>query len=363
MAEADIELRWVTKRFGDVLAVDDVSFEIRRGEFFSLLGPSGCGKSTTLRMIAGFDVPTSGEVAIRGRVVNNVPAYRRETNMIFQQLALFPHLDVYDNVAFGLRVKRLPRTEIRDRVRRALEMVDLPGYESRRINQLSGGQQQRIAIARALVNEPAVLLLDEPLGALDLKLRLQMQLELKALQHRLGTTFVYVTHDQGEALTMSDRIAVMNLGQVEQLDTPEEIYHRPKTAFVATFIGDTNLLEAEVEALDGDACVVRAGALRFPAPRDGVQPGERVAVSIRPERVRIGRQLADNLAVARGHVRDATFMGSIRRYAVVLPDGHQFVVQTGADDIAPAGGYPFAPNDEVEIGWSRESVVVIRNRE
>ncbi len=355
MAEADITLRRVTKRFGEAIAVNDVSFEIRRGEFFALLGPSGCGKTTTLRMIAGFEFPTSGEILIRDRVVNNVPAYRRATNMVFQQLALFPHLDVYDNVAFGLRIKRLPRSEIRDRVKRALEMVELPGYGSRRINQLSGGQQQRIAIARALVNEPAVLLLDEPLGALDLKLRLQMQLELKALQHRLGTTFVYVTHDQGEALTMADRIAVMNQGWVEQLGRSEEVYNRPRTTFVATFIGDTNLFEAQVDQRSGHECFLTAGPLRFVAQGDGLAPGDRVHVSLRPEKLRLGRALDPGMNVQSAHVRDTTFMGSIRRYVVVLPGEQEFVVQASDDTEAQ-----FSPGDEVAVGWAPDSAVLIK---
>ncbi len=220
-ADADVALSNVSKRYGDVVAVDDVSLEIRRGEFFSLLGPSGCGKSTTLRMIGGFEFPTSGEIRLRGRVVNDVPPHRRATNMVFQQLALFPHMSVFDNVAFGLRIKRTPAADLRRRVGDALALVDLTGYETRQIHQLSGGQKQRVAIARALVIEPAVLLLDEPLGALDLKLREHMKIELKHLQADFGTTFVYITHDQSEALVLSDRVAVMNAGRFEQVGTPQ----------------------------------------------------------------------------------------------------------------------------------------------
>ncbi|MDQ3811387.1 MAG: ABC transporter ATP-binding protein, partial [Chloroflexota bacterium] len=266
VAAAAVELCEVTKRFGSHVAVDRVSLSIQQGEFFSLLGPSGCGKTTTLRMVAGFVYPDEGEIRIAGRLVNDVPAYRRDTNLVFQQLALFPHLDVFDNIAFGLRVKRkMRRSEINERVRAVLQLVELGGFEARRIRQLSGGQQQRVAIARALINEPAVLLLDEPLGALDLKLRLQMQLELKAIQQRVGITFLFVTHDQGEALTMSDRIAVMNNGRIEQVASSEEIYSHPMTRFVATFIGDTNLFGGTFVGLDGTDVIIDCQGLRVRA--------------------------------------------------------------------------------------------------
>src|SRR4051794_231710 len=247
----------VSKSFAGVAAVDDVTLEIRDGEFFSLLGPSGCGKTTTLRMIAGFETPDSGRVDLHGTDVTTVPANRRPVNMVFQHYALFPHMSIYDNVAFGLKVKRIPRDEHAARIGDLLRIVSLEGYEKRRPRQLSGGQQQRVALARALVNEPAALLLDEPLGALDVKLRKQMQLELKRIQNELGTTFVYVTHDQDEALAMSDRIAVMNRGQVEQLGSPREIYERPRTAFVADFIGSLNTLELTIDELVGGYCVSR----------------------------------------------------------------------------------------------------------
>lgn len=244
--EADIVLTDVHKAYGSSPAVRGVSLTVQRGEFFSLLGPSGCGKSTTLRMIAGFERPDTGQVLIAGRDVVDVPAYRRPTNLVFQRLALFPHLTVFANVAFGLRMQRVPRGEIEPRVRDALALVGLEAMHERYPHQLSGGQQQRVALARALVNRPRVLLLDEPLGSLDLKLRLQLQRELKRIQQQVGTTFVYVTHDQSEALTMSDRMAVMNDGSVLQVGSPTEVYDRPATAFVATFIGDTNLLPGRV---------------------------------------------------------------------------------------------------------------------
>jgi spermidine/putrescine transport system ATP-binding protein len=253
----EIRLTELTKHFRDVRAVDSVSMDIRSGEFFSMLGPSGCGKTTTLRMIGGFELPTTGRVELRGRDVTMDPPDKRPVNMVFQNYALFPHLDVAENIAFGLRRKSVDRAQIKQRVGDALDLVHLTGYDRRKPNQLSGGQQQRVALARALVNRPNVLLLDEPLGALDLKLRKALQIELKRVQTEVGITFVYVTHDQEEALTMSDRIAVMQAGKVEQLGTPEELYDRPATPFVADFIGTTNLLHGVVEGLEGDSAVVR----------------------------------------------------------------------------------------------------------
>src|SRR3954470_23061055 len=284
-----IVLDAVSKQFGDHAAVRDVNLSIRDGEFFSLLGPSGCGKTTTLRMIAGFVEPDEGRILLQGRDVTTVPPNKRPVNMVFQQYALFPHMSVYDNVAFGLTVKRVPRSEHRSRIEELLRVVSLEGYESRKPRQLSGGQQQRVALARALVNRPAALLLDEPLGALDVKLRKQMQLELKRIQHELGTTFVYVTHDQEEALAMSDRIAVMNRGQVEQLGTPREIYDHPRTAFVADFIGSLNALELTIDELVGDYSVARLGDDdRVIAPAAGRRPGDAVRVAVRPEHVQMG---------------------------------------------------------------------------
>jgi spermidine/putrescine transport system ATP-binding protein len=263
MAEVAIALTCVSKRFGGVAAVDDVSLEIGEGEFFSLLGPSGCGKTTTLRMIAGFETPDAGRVLLQGSDVTTTPANRRPVNMVFQQYALFPHMTIYDNVAFGLKMRGVPRGEHRPRVTELLRIVSLEGYERRRPRQLSGGQQQRVALARALVNRPAALLLDEPLGALDVKLRKQMQLELKRIQHELGTTFVYVTHDQDEALAMSDRIAVMNGGRVEQLGTPRQVYEQPSTEFVADFIGSLNVLD-----VDGARLTIRPEHVHVGSPPD-----------------------------------------------------------------------------------------------
>ncbi len=287
-----IEMRDVVKRFGEVNAVDHVSMGIRDGEFFSMLGPSGCGKTTSLRIIAGFEYPTAGEIYLNGTPIGTTPPYRRNVNTVFQSYALFPHMSVAENVAFGLEMKKVPRPEIATRVDEALEMVRLSGFGERRPRQLSGGQQQRVALARALVNRPDVLLLDEPLGALDLKLRKEMQIELKRLQERVGITFIFVTHDQEEALTMSDRIAVMSEGKVLQIGTPTEIYERPSCRFVADFIGESNFVRGRVSAVGSNAVTVTSadgltlqGQLVQP-----VEVGDEVYVSVRPEKARLSVQ-------------------------------------------------------------------------
>lgn len=285
--EIAVDLRNVVKRFAEINAVDHVSMQIRDGEFFSMLGPSGCGKTTTLRMIAGFEFPTSGEIALHGKPVGNTPPFRRNVNTVFQSYALFPHMTVAENVAFGLQMKQTPPAEIARRVDEALELVRLSGYAARRPRQLSGGQQQRVALARALVNQPEVLLLDEPLGALDLKLRKEMQLELKSLQERVGITFIYVTHDQEEALTMSDRIAVMSAGKVLQIGTPTEIYERPVCRFVADFIGEANFIDGIAGAVEpsGIATITTDDGLAFRAQTiRPVSANSRVTLAIRPEK-------------------------------------------------------------------------------
>ena len=245
MADNIIELRHISKVYSDngFKAVDDFNLEVKRGEFVTFLGPSGCGKTTTLRMIAGFEMPTSGEILLNGEDISQLPANKRPINTVFQRYALFPHMNIYDNIAFGLKLKKLPKEEIRKKVKRVLDIVDLEGFENRKISTLSGGQQQRIAIARALVNEPEILMLDEPLGALDLKMRQEMQLELKHMHDELGITFIYVTHDQEEALTMSDKIVVLSEGRIQQIGTPEDIYNEPQNAFVADFIGESNIFK------------------------------------------------------------------------------------------------------------------------
>ncbi len=345
-----IEVVHVSKSYGSVSAVADVSLSIRQGEFFSFLGPSGCGKTTLLRMIAGFVTPTSGDVRIRGQVVNDVPAYRRETNMVFQQLALFPHLNVFDNVAFSLTLKHRPRAEIGERVRRALDQVSLQGYESRRTHELSGGQQQRVAIARALVNEPAALLLDEPLGALDLKLRNLMQLELKAIQRRLGTTFLYVTHDQTEAMTMSDRIAVMREGRVEQVGNPVDIYRRPANSFVANFVGETNILIGRVIVAG-----LRSTADCHGVPIDippGPQSGQTVTYSLRPEDVIVGRANPDGPPLHSAIVEAVAFLGSNVRYQLRLASDWMILAQTQL-----SGERMFGQGEMVHVGWSVANLV------
>ena len=288
--EADIRLDRVSKHFHEVVAVDDLSLDILRGEFFSMLGPSGCGKTTTLRMIAGFEDATAGAIYLGGSDVTNLPPFRRDVNTVFQNYALFPHLTVYDNVAFGPRRKHMSEAEVKSSVGRMLDLVQLHGYDRRKPSQMSGGQQQRVALARALINHPKVLLLDEPLGALDLKLRKQMQIELKRIQTEVGITFVYVTHDQEEAMTMSDRIAVMRAGKVEQLGTPEELYERPTTEFVAGFLGISNLLEGRVDqSNDGFADVTLTGGTKVRVSNKSGEcvPGQSVVIGVRPEKLRI----------------------------------------------------------------------------
>src|SRR5947208_3720236 len=286
---ADIRLSNLTKRFDDVVAVDDLSLEIERGRFFALLGPSGCGKTTTLRMIGGFEEPTSGRIELGDRDVSALPPYKRDVNTVFQSYALFPHLTIFENVAFGLRRRGVRGDELKQRTREMLELVGLGGVERRKPSQLSGGQQQRIALARALVNHPRVLLLDEPLGALDLKLRKQMQLELKRIQQEVGITFLYVTHDQEEAMTMSDRLAVMRHGKVEQIGEPEAVYESPATEFVAGFLGASNMLDGEVKEVRGDVSTILLDAggttVTIPTIRVPAGVGSAVRVGVRPEKI------------------------------------------------------------------------------
>src|SRR3954470_631069 len=288
VATVDVKLVDVVKMFGETVAVDHIDLEVVSGEFFSLLGPSGCGKTTTLRMIGGFEAPTSGLIELQGQDVTWLPPYKRHVNTVFQNYALFPHLTIFENVAFGLRRKGAKEAEVKSRVTEMLALVELPGYEARKPSQISGGQAQRVALARALINRPAVLLLDEPLGALDLKLRKQMQVELKRIQQEVGITFIYVTHDQEEAMTMSDRIAVMNHGRYEQLGDPESLYERPATAFVAGFLGVSNLLPAQVKGRDGDwaSCALTDGT-PVRAPAAAVDGRDAIQLGVRPEKIRL----------------------------------------------------------------------------
>jgi spermidine/putrescine transport system ATP-binding protein len=354
MSEYAVELREVSKHFGPVVAVDGISLSICDGEFFSLLGPSGCGKTTTLRLIAGFELATAGEVYIGGQIQGETPPYHRPVNTVFQNYALFPHMTVFGNVAFGLQMQKIPKEGIRRRVLEALEMVQLPGMENRKPAQLSGGQQQRVALARALVNRPKVLLLDEPLGALDLKLRKAMQLELKALQHRVGITFVYVTHDQEEALTMSDRIAVMNHGHVLQVGSPEEIYERPADRFVADFIGETNFLEGQVRGRQADEAAVVVDAvltLHVPIER-GVGMGDDVTVAIRPEKISIHAEPLDPRAVP-GVVQEVVYTGTDTRYLVQLTEKTIVTVRQQNVGGGAIGCFPLGA--QVYLYWQPES--------
>jgi spermidine/putrescine transport system ATP-binding protein len=359
LPRAAIGLVGVSKRFGTHAAVDDVTLEIGEGEFFSLLGPSGCGKTTTLRMVAGFELPDAGRIVLKGNDVTEVPANRRPVNMVFQQYALFPHMSVYDNVAFGLKVKRVPRAEHGERVHEMLRVVSLEGLDRRRARQLSGGQQQRVALARALVNRPAALLLDEPLGALDVKLRKQMQLELKRIQTTLGTTFVYVTHDQEEALAMSDRIAVMNGGRVEQTGSPREIYERPQTAFVADFIGSLNALDLRIDELVGENAVMRLDeAERIVVPVGaGHRPGETLRVAVRPERVRIeaaGIPMLDGGSRLEGTVAEIVFLGMYTQFHVDTAAGRLVCHRLADESLGP-----LEPGSRVTLSWEPEQASLL----
>jgi spermidine/putrescine transport system ATP-binding protein len=351
--DAVIQLDRVVKRFGRYVAVHDAHFTIGRGEFFSLLGPSGCGKTTTLRMIAGFEQPTDGRILLEGQDVSRVPPYRRNVNTVFQHYALFPHMTVYDNVAFGPRCRKLEPPETERRVRALLAVVRLTDFAERRPAQLSGGQQQRVALARALVNYPSALLLDEPLGALDLKLRQVMQIELKRIQREVGITYIYVTHDQEEALTMSDRIAVMNEGRVEQIGSPQDIYHSPASVFVANFIGIANLLPGMVTRVGGDRVSVKVagdGEVSIPAGADPVAAGAGVTVMVRPERLRLTGKDAGTSGVP-VTVRHVVFQGPVVRCILVAPDGTEIVAHVGPEQAIP----DLEPGLHLRVSWDADA--------
>jgi spermidine/putrescine transport system ATP-binding protein len=354
-----IEIDHVNKSFGDFTAVDDAHFSIAQGEFFSMLGPSGCGKTTTLRMIAGFEQPTSGAIRLDGVDVSRVPPNKRDVNTVFQQYALFPHMNVYDNVAFGPRSRKASKAEIAKRVPELLEIVRLADFANRRPSQLSGGQQQRVALARSLVNLPKALLLDEPLGALDLKLRHAMQFELKRIQREVGITFVYVTHDQEEALTMSDRIAVMSDGRVEQIGTPTEIYDNPASVFVAGFIGQANLWPGAVTGRSGDtADIVALGgaSLKGRCQSDALRAGTDAVLMVRPERITISTNDPGPINQRiRGTVVDLTFQGPIVRLVLHASDGTPIIANIDPDHDLPM----LRPGDSVFASWSASAASVL----
>src|SRR5262245_40870683 len=348
-----------------MVAVDDLSLDIAEGEFFSLLGPSGCGKTTTLRMIGGFQDPTRGTVYLGGRDVTDDPPYKRDVNTVFQSYALFPHLNVYENVAFGLTRRKVPRDEVEQRVKDAMRLVDLIGFETRKPPQMSGGQQQRVALARALVNHPKVLLLDEPLGALDLKLRKKMQLELKRIQQEVGITFIYVTHDQEEAMTMSDRLAVMRLGKMEQLGAPEDVYENPATEFVAGFLGASNMLEGDLKESNGEFSVVQlagGGTVKVPTARIPGDAGSHFKVGVRPEKVAISRggsSGSNGMNSVEGTVSMATYIGVSHQYKVMTPDDHLltvYVQNLGVDE-SPRQG------EQVTLAWKPEYTFAVTPQE
>jgi spermidine/putrescine transport system ATP-binding protein len=352
-----VEVAHLSRRFETVTALDDVSLGVRRGEFFSLLGPSGCGKTTLLRIIGGFDHATEGEVRIHGRNVLGEPPYLRRTNMIFQHLALFPHMNVFENIAFGLEMKRVPKPELKARVEQMLALVRLEGLEGRTIDQLSGGQRQRVALARALVNDPDVLLLDEPLGALDLQLRLRMQVELRRLQKALGSTFIFVTHDQGEAITMSDRIAVMSEGRLVQVGSPAEVYELPAHRFVAEFMGHANMIAGTVRSCVGGFGILDAAG----GPLEGrclkpFAPATPALLSVRYEKVEVGPAALGASGLA-GRIADIRYMGATVRVECVSADG----LTVHAD--MPAGGRvaALAVGQDVILTWPRESAVLIES--
>ncbi|MGK7922100.1 MAG: ABC transporter ATP-binding protein [Trichodesmium sp.] len=361
----DVELRKVFKVFEGHTVVRAVDLNIRQGEFFSILGPSGCGKTTTLRLIAGFETPSAGEIMIRGKSMSQTPPYRRPVNTVFQSYALFNHLTVKDNIAFGLRIKRLGRAETEEKVAQALRLVKMEKFADRYPNQISGGQQQRVALARALVNRPAVLLLDEPLGALDLKLRKQMQMELSNLHRDLGVTFVMVTHDQEEAMSMSDRIAVMHEGRIEQIGSPQEIYERPGSPFVADFIGDTNLFQGTVEFTENSTILVETNSgLKITVQKSvasenskngEIYPGASVVVSVRPEKINLSLQVPDVLEnCIEGRLMNVMYMGAHVHYMVKLLSGERIMVrQPNTEGTLPNSDTP------IYVYWAKQDCLAL----
>lgn len=358
-----VDIKGVNKIYGTNHVVKDLNLLVEEGEFLTLLGSSGCGKTTTLRMIAGFEEPTTGSITVEGEPIEDKEPYERNVNTVFQSYALFPHMTIYDNVAYGLKMKKVPKKEIKERVLKMLEMVQLSGFEKRYPSQLSGGQKQRVAIARALINRPKVLLLDEPLGALDLKLRKQMQLELKRLQKKLNITFIYVTHDQEEALTMSDRIAIMHDGVMDQIGSPTEIYERPATKFVATFIGETNVFDGTIRSIEGGKAVIgiengeviSSGSVEEGDGKNtGFAVNEFVTVSVRPEKMHFSPKPVEGFTVP-AVVRDYIYVGSVLKCIAVLPNGNEIKMEKLAGEELPPIG------EKVFICWEPEDAVLIHS--
>ena len=351
-----VEIEHVNKIYGDNHVVKDLNLEVMEGEFLTLLGSSGCGKTTTLRMIAGFEEPSSGTIRVQGESIEEKEPYERDVNTVFQSYALFPHKTIYDNIAYGLKMKKTPKAEIKERVTEMMDLVQLGGFEKRYPSQLSGGQKQRVAIARALINRPKVLLLDEPLGALDLKLRKQMQLELKRLQKKLNITFIYVTHDQEEALTMSDRIAIMHDGVLDQLGTPSEIYEQPKTKFVATFIGETNIFDGSITKKSDDILTVMIENGIVTAKGKDFSLGEFATVSVRPEKMKFSTDPVDGFTI-QAVVKDYVYVGSVIKCIAILPNGNEIKIER------LAGGTLPVPRDMIYPYWEKEDAVLIHNQD
>ena len=360
MTTGQITLTSVTKQFGDTIAVNDVSLQIEGGEFFSLLGPSGCGKTTTLRIIGGFVYPTAGEVHINGELMAETPPYRRPVNTVFQNYALFPHKTVAQNIAFGLQMKKASKSEISDAVERSLDLIQLPGYGDRKPSELSGGERQRVALARALINEPTILLLDEPLSALDLKLRKQMQVELKALQRKVGITFVYVTHDQGEALALSDRIAVMNDGKILQVGTPAEIYDTPQNRFVADFIGTSNFLEGTLISENEVVLTMEPTSNIVCTPNTDISTNTPVTIAVRPERINLRMNpTPDTQNVLHGVIQDESYLGTTLQYTVETDYPTPLIVHQ--QNIGDKEGHRFQRGDTVYLQWTPENAIVLKS--
>lgn len=351
-----VEIEGVNKIYGKNHVVKDLTLAVEEGEFLTLLGSSGCGKTTTLRMIAGFEEPTSGSIKVEGEPIEEKEPFERNVNTVFQSYALFPHMTIFDNIAYGLKMKKVPKSEIRERVLEMMELVQLGGFEKRYPSQLSGGQKQRVAIARALINRPRVLLLDEPLGALDLKLRKQMQLELKRLQKKLNITFIYVTHDQEEALTMSDRIAVMHDGIIDQLDTPKEIYEHPKTKFVATFIGETNTFDGCISDMQENHITVSLENGIVQGIGTDFKSQEYLTVSVRPEKMKYADSPVDGFTLT-ATVKDYVYVGSVIKCIALLPNGNEVKIERLAGEELPKIGSP------IFIYWDPEDAVLIHSHD